>query len=361
MADRLPPIFDGIAEDELLTALRSFRKVSVDYGETLIEEGEQDPSLACIVSGEVEVRTGGVALGKAGAGELVGEMALFSPDGMRTASVRTTMPCTFLLLDRPNYLRLRDAGNPVAAAIESATLDNLTNRLRMTNKRIASLAEGTAAAQFTPDPGVLKRFAKLFGGGGGRHRAGGVDKVAVLRSSRLFDGGDDAALRELAERMDAVRFDTGHFICMQGDVGREMYVLADGLVEVLVALDPERVEPLATLDPGDAFGTGALIDEFSSRMASCVARGPVTALSLARDDFREIVATRTGGASLLRTALIRGLTDQLAYANAQLAMLDLERQRRDRGANVLPLLRAGAAMDAHGRLLQEEDTERQGG
>jgi CRP-like cAMP-binding protein len=276
-------------------------------------------------------------------------MALFG-SGVRTASVTSRTPCALLMLDRRAYQFLRDANNPVAQAIEDGALATLTERLRDVGARITRLAEGSDARAVTPDPGVLRRIAKLFGGGGGRASAS-FDAAAVLKQSPMFAGGSEPAMVALAARMKAFRFSTGHFLCTQGEFGREMFVLAKGQVEVLAALDETRVEPLATLEIGDAFGTVSVIGHIP-RMASCVSKGPVDALSLDVNAYREAILESGGAGSLLRTAIIRSLIDQIAYANGQLAMLDIEKRRKQ--GDVLPILRASAGIDAHGRHLQTE-------
>lgn len=350
MAETLPPIFQDIPATQLMPALMRFKKLDVEYGTVLMEEGDEDPALICILEGEVEVKTGGVELGKAGAGDLVGEMAVFG-HGVRTATVRSTTPCKFMVLDRENYEALRDGGNPVAKAIEDVALNLLTTRLRDINYRISRRSEGTKAAIATPKPGLFRRVAKLFGGGGGRGWALGADKAAALRKSALFKEAPDAAIEALAAKFGAASFATGHFLCTQGDYGREMFLLAEGEVEVLIALGEDRVEPLATLDPGDAFGMVSLVEDLP-RMASCVAKGPVTALTLDSDTFKELTAAADPAGSLLRTAVIKALIDQLAYANGQLAMLDASARTKS-GEFLKPLLRANAGMEAHGRHVHE--------
>lgn len=346
MSDRLPPLFDGIDPAALDFALQQFRRIDVPDGTPLMEEGDEDASLICIADGQVEIETGGVKLGKAGPGDIIGEMALFG-SGLRTASVRSCAASVFLMLDRAGYESLRDAGSPVAKALEDLALTQLTQRLRDVNRRIGQVAAGTAAANVTPDPGVFQRVANLFGGLGGRSWTWGVDKVGALRQSSVFQTCSDAQLEQLAAQMGAAKFSSGHFICTQGEYGREMYLLTDGLVEVIVTLDAERVENLAQLDPGDVFGMASLIEDLP-RMASCVARGAVTALTLDRDKFLALKDANSPAGSALRTALIRGLVDQLAYANGQLALLDIENKRKT-GSFLTPLLRARAGTEARGR------------
>lgn len=361
MSDQLPPIFDNIPRDHLTFALQQFRRLAVPAGTTLMDEGDEDPSLICIADGVVDVDTGGLKLGQAGPGDLIGEMALFG-SGMRMASAKTATDAVLLLLDRPAYERLRDRGNLVAKAVEDVALSLLVGRLRVMNQRIAKESSGTPAANIAPDPGVFRRVAKLFGGGGGRSWAWGVDKKGTLAASNLFRNVGDAALTELAAHWSAAKFANGHFICTQGEYGREVYVLVSGLVEVMVALDEGKVEALAQLDTGDVFGMGSVLEDHP-RMASCVARGEVVCLTLDQDTFLKETKANTAAGSALRTALIRGLIDQLAYANGQLALLDFETKRKT-GSFMTPLLRARAATEApQGRAVSPtyNDENEQGG
>jgi CRP-like cAMP-binding protein len=351
MPEQLPAIFEGLPHNHLLAAMMQFQRLEMEYGAALMEEGDEDASLICILEGEVEIKTGKVDLGRAGPGQIIGEMALFG-SGLRTATVKTVSDCTFLMLDRAGYESLRDKGNPIAHRLEDIALQQLVGRLRDINKRIGKLSEGTRAAAATPNAGILRNLARLFGGGGGRGFAFGVDPVAVLKKSSLFEGASDAALAEVGARFSKSSFSTGHFICTQGEYGHEMFIVASGLVEVLMAVDDTKVEPLATLDVGDAFGMASVIEDVP-RMASCVAKERSVCLSLGRDEFRKLIAQEDAAGSAMRIAVIKSMTDQLAYANGQLALLDLERRQKT-GEFTKSLLRANAGVEAHGRHLQEK-------
>ncbi|MFT6146339.1 MAG: CRP-like cAMP-binding protein, partial [Myxococcota bacterium] len=107
------PVFSGLSEEVIRDALTHFRPANVEFGMQLMEEGEADSTMLCVVGGELEIRTGDTLLGKAQAGEVVGEMALFGY-GMRMATVEALTNADLLLLDRDGYAALRDSGNPVA-------------------------------------------------------------------------------------------------------------------------------------------------------------------------------------------------------------------------------------------------------
>ena len=339
------PLFEGIARNHVEWALRFFRMADVEVGMRLIEEGETDPTLLCVVHGELDIKTGDTPLGTADAGSIVGEMALFGT-GQRMASVEARSKARILLLDRPGYTKLRDTNSPVALALEHFALEQLMQRLSDTSDAIAELAHGKQATAVVPQRGFFSAVRNLFGVGGPR-RAPEVDPVKVMQATPFFSDALPDALAQIGDRMAPQAWSAGSFLCTEGTIGQEMYLLADGQVEVLISTGDERAEQLATLEPGDAFGMIALLDS-RPRMASVVSRTPVTVLALGLTDWQDLVGANTPGGSAMRVAMIRCVSDQLAFANAQLAQLDLSRHLMD----TLPGIRlAEAHMEAHGKQL----------
>lgn len=346
MYEPLPPIFDGLSDLDRQTALQRFKVVPIGADVRLIVEGDQDPTLVVVQSGELLVTNGPTPLGKVRPGELVGEMALFTEEARR-ATVTSSVPSSLLVLDRASYDDLRRAGHPIAYALEDRALLQLTERLRRTRARISDLAKGTPVDRVTPTPGFLARVKAVFGEGD-VFPAGRIDGAAVLASSPLFDGASDAILEEAAACFSGVGARRGRFLCLEGEPGNEMFVIASGTVDVLVATSADRVEPVATLGAGDAFGICSLVQIGQVRMASCVARDDVRALSMSKLEW---AATGTRGdlvGSVLRVALIRALADQLTYANVQIARLSEEK-------NLELLVHAGVGVEVHGRFLVSDE------
>jgi len=341
------PLFEGLPEEHVDWALRFFRLVDVDFGMRLIEEGEEDPTLLCVLEGELEIRTGDTLLGVAKPGDIVGEMALFG-EGLRMASVETNTNSRLLLLDRSGYQQLRNVASPVSRALEAFALEQLMQRLATTSDAIANLSEGTPAAVVTPQKGFFSSVKALFGSGG-PYKVRNVDIAAVLRKVPFFVDAPDEALAEVAECMTVAGYASGSFLCTEGTIGQEMYILAEGLVEVIISTEGDRVEQLATLEPGDAFGMIALLDS-RPRMASVVAKEPVTVLVLRLEQWQDLVASFSPGGSAMRVAMIRCVSDQLAFANAQLTQLEIVRHIEETRP-LKPLFMAEAHMEAHGRTL----------
>ncbi len=347
MYDFFPPIFEQLTSRDRDVAFQRLQSVAVSAGTRIIEEGETDPSLVIVMRGELDIVTGDTKLGKAGAGDIVGEMALFM-QGMRSASVVARADCQLLLLDRPNYEWLRHVGHPLAFSVELHALTMLADRLRHTGDRIATLAEGTDIAHVVPPAGFFDRVASALGSGGSMY-PGKLDGKAILGAMALFAGVEPVVLEEVAGHFVPMGARRGHFLCTEGETGNDMYVLASGSVDVLVATHGDKAEHVAELGPGAALGMCSLMQDHHPRMASVVVKEKVTGLTMDRITWAEQSNRYDKVGSALRVAMVRALGKQLAFANGELALHDMQAKSRT------ALMRAGAGMEAFGGALGDED------
>ncbi len=97
------PVFAVLSKPELAALSKHFHEVSVIPGEQFIMQGEDDPSMFVIASGEVEVyrvNNAGeeIHIADVGIGEPIGEMGYFS-GGKRTACVRAKTAAVLLKAD----------------------------------------------------------------------------------------------------------------------------------------------------------------------------------------------------------------------------------------------------------------------
>lgn len=75
----------------------------------------------------------------------------------------------------------------------------------------------------------------------------------------------------------------GEVIVQQGDRGNQIFIVQDGLVEVLREYDGVNYQ-IATLEEGDFFGEMAVFERIS-RAATVRALGPARVLSIDKADF----------------------------------------------------------------------------
>jgi NADH dehydrogenase len=84
-------------------------------------------------------------------------------------------------------------------------------------------------------------------------------------------------------------YEPGQVIVKQGDVGRAMYLIRSGRVEVSLAT-PAGEQQLAVLGPGEHFGEIAVLQDVR-RTASVRALEAVTVLRISRDETRQLTET----------------------------------------------------------------------
>jgi len=105
---RQTPLFGSLSSVEIHYLAEIMREVQVPANTLLIQEGERGDRFYIITQGNVEViKAMGTpderVLNRRKAGDFLGEMALLDPDGLRTASIRTTTDVVLLEMDRTNF------------------------------------------------------------------------------------------------------------------------------------------------------------------------------------------------------------------------------------------------------------------
>jgi CRP-like cAMP-binding protein len=149
-----------------------------------------------------------------------------------------------------------------------------------------------------------------------------VDPLEALRRTKLFGDVPDEVLLGIAMQMHPRAYGAGHLLCTEGERGGAMYVLDEGQVEVVVQVGgEEKIEKLATLEPGAAFGMVSLVQD-RPRMSSCVAKTRVVVLELDRQGWDALVSDPYLPGSSFRRAMIRVISDQLKFTNGQLAAFE---------------------------------------
>lgn len=306
-------LFDGLDGEQLAVALAAFKPFEVGADELLMEEGEADRSLMVVLDGELLVSLGGFELGRIGVGETVGEVALFGSFDRRTASVRTTVgPTRLLILDEEALRFLRIHDNPVGRTMEVAALNNTARRLREMDFRIARLAAGMPDHQ-QPQRSLISRLTSSILGGA-RPRGGSPEVIDVLAATSGFAGKDPEVLANVSARLHMVSAVAGENILEEGQQGDDAFIVATGHVAVLCRTEQGTVERVATLGPGHIFGHVSLTDS-RVRSATCRALEPVYLVRIPGGVYRQFELEQTAEGRVFRRGIIDALAAQLRLAN----------------------------------------------
>lgn len=304
----LPPVFAGLSMEDSQKAASFIEQVEVPPGEAIMIEGEDDATLAFVVSGNVEIWMQGCKLGNAGVHDMLGEMELFYPTP-RLCSVTATNQVILQIIRVENFERLCELGNALVFQIERSALRRLSNRISRLNEEISGRVRGVPMQLETPKSGFLARLGSTF-----RRKEVGpeVDILSCLQSSDMFGHVPPHLLSEIASKCQLIQLPANQEVCGQDEAAEAMWLVAAGEVEVVLMKDREVGEPVGRLTTGHAFGESGLALG-SLRSARCITRAPTTLLEISRPDFMEFHALDDALGSSFRQSVLRNLVVQLAH------------------------------------------------
>jgi LmbE family N-acetylglucosaminyl deacetylase len=131
-------------------------------------------------------------------------------------------------------------------------------------------------------PGAFRLFANLLA----LPVAHLLKRAERLRAVPLFVSLDEKQLQTVAQLMVEQRVEDGIYLCHEGDVGDELYVVAEGQVEVVKESAGGQVIYLA--EPGKVIGEMEVLSGMA-RAAALRARGKVQLFVLSGNDFRNLL------------------------------------------------------------------------
>ena len=132
--------FWGFSETELWEAVRLCRAHRAAEGATVFEEGAPGHSMYVLTSGELEVVSKGVSLGRVGSGQCFGEIAFVQEtDQTRTATIVATKPSSFVEFD---VEAMQYASAELQAALGRAIMRTLVERIKRTDERFVNATLG---------------------------------------------------------------------------------------------------------------------------------------------------------------------------------------------------------------------------
>jgi CRP-like cAMP-binding protein len=116
-----------------------------------------------------------------------------------------------------------------------------------------------------------------------------IERIFFLRGVRLFHEIPGEELVPVAQAAQEVQFSAGEIFIEQGDPGESLYIIVDGLVDVVI----EGLGTVTQRGTKDVLGELGVISR-KPRSADCVAVTNVSALKIDQDDFWELLETNSG-------------------------------------------------------------------
>ncbi|MBC8248283.1 MAG: SpoIIE family protein phosphatase [Anaerolineales bacterium] len=174
----------------------------------------------------------------------------------------------------------------------------------------------------------------------------------MLRKLPFLEGARPEVVERLAGAVVERSFQTGQVILQEGSTGRELYLIVEGLVEVVRGREAEEVV-LAKRGPGDFFGEMGIIED-SPRFATIRALEPTHLLEFSERDLRSVLVLQP----LLLYQAVRVLSARLREADLQM-IADLQRKNQELAQAYRELQEAQAALVEKERLERELELARE--
>nr|ANV21122.1 cGMP-gated cation channel beta-1 [Amia calva] len=123
---------------------------------------------------------------------------------------------------------------------------------------------------------------------------------SIVSKVALFEGCDRQMIYDMLKRLKSVVYLPGDYVCKKGEIGREMYIIKAGEVQVLGGPDGKTV--FVTLRAGSVFGEISLlaVGGGNRRTANVVAHGFANLFILDKKDLSEILVHYPESQKLLR-------------------------------------------------------------
>lgn len=138
--------------------------------------------------------------------------------------------------------------------------------------------------------------------------------VQLLQNVEVFEGLSDDELKQIAAICKMVHYPKGQTLTSQGDQGEEMFIVQNGLVEVVVGDSGAAPRSVINLGTGQMVGEMALVDRGPrSATARCATEASVYVLE--REAFEQLCQEQHHIGMVVYRNLAADLSFKLRHSN----------------------------------------------
>jgi len=149
--------------------------------------------------------------------------------------------------------------------------------------------------------------------------------LETLSKNSLFDNVSEDYLQMMVSNRVEVNLDPDEFLFHQGEMGKGMYLLLEGSVDVVLETEDHKIlKVLATLKPGDYVGEVCMLSP-QERTASVHAKDKAKLLYIDAQHFLRDVAGKDPNALQISHNVALTLSERLKKANAIVAALSKDK------------------------------------
>ncbi len=149
--------------------------------------------------------------------------------------------------------------------------------------------------------------------------------LEALSKNSLFDNVSEDYLQMMVSNRIEVNLDPGEFLFHQGEMGKGMYLLLEGSIDVVLETEDHKIlKVLATLQPGDYVGEVCMLSP-QERTASVHAKDKAKLLYIDAQHFLRDVAGKDPNALQISHNVALTLSERLKKANAIVAALSKDK------------------------------------
>jgi CRP/FNR family cyclic AMP-dependent transcriptional regulator len=323
------PLFEGREHADLVELARLTRRRRVREGEILWRQGDDAREVVFIVEGGVSAslrvaRDRAVEIGRAGPGEMLGEIAVLD-GGAHPMSVSATETATVVALGRVDFAALLARQHPAAFSLRRRLASLFTARLRDQLGHIA----GPLGDELTgpPTEDGARAFADL-------EYCNPPDSKYVRRMT-TFHNFDPLAVWGFLTAGRYARCPPGRTLLAEGAPSTACFLTINGAVEKVMVRGDRRIR-VGLAGPGKAFGYESLIDGRPSPVTA-IARERALLLVLARDPFEQLFSAEDAISRVFLDVILRDIVATLRQTLPPLA-----RQAGSRPVDALEAARPAA-------------------